>query len=903
LGLDTTALVLGFALTCALAVLSLLADVDFGFDAFTLGFFAFVIDAFVIDAFVIDAFVIDAFVFVALTFAISQRSLYQQFVPTRELPRWTNATPLPNVNTMLGRRLGLQKLSLRQRRWLTGFFLSALGALLLAALILGSWLLRLDREISERLAQKRFAPPVEFYSAPEFIRSGQYRQREDLLKIFARRNYRTRQFGQPLHPGDISAWSGHECQSILGAGTQFDEVTNCLAYRLFLRPNSGLRSTDLETEAATPETESLQIIAFDSNSRVVGTFSGANPRPSEAALLDPELFAQYYGDKPTLRDEVDLGKIPLACVNSVIAIEDPKFLEHVGVSFVGLARAVYVNLRDRRAAQGGSTITQQLVKNYFLTPEKSIQRKLTEIAMAFLVERRATKEEILETYFNLIYMGQNGPFEVRGYAAASRYYFNKSIENLELPECALLAAVLNSPGHFNPFTKTERAKLRRERVANKMREAGMIDEATVRQIVEAPMPTATARTLSEPAPYFVRAARKELAQLGFDPTQGLRVFTTLDLRAQEAAQQAVRRGLDQLETQNKHVKGLKEKGRNLEAALIATDPRSGFITAMVGGRGFVATQFNRATESRRQVGSVMKPLVYLAAFEADPEKHSPLEMLDDSAHEFKYDGQRWTPRNYDGQYRGLVPSWLALSESLNAPVARLGFDLGLKKVIDVARRAGIASRLEAVPSLTLGAFELPPIEVAQAFTTLARMGSRVPLSTIYRIETLSGRELHAFRPTGEEALDPEATAQVVGMLEVAVNYGTAKLLRALGMKGPMAGKTGTTNDKKDAWFAGMTPSSVAVVWVGYDDNTPHLLTGGGGATPIWADFIRRMENPVLEPEALSLHDFDWPPGVERRSLELETPIPNYPERVDLKLRSDKSEATPSPVDPEDQEPI
>lgn len=804
---------------------------------------------------------------------------------------------------MLGNRWSLRNLSRRQRRWITGFFLSGLGVLLLAALVLGSWLLQLDREISERLAQKRFAPPVEFYSAPEFIRPGQFRQREDLVKTFTRRNYRTRQFGQPLHPGDISSWSGIECQSILGTGMQFDEVASCLAFRLFLRPHGGLGSSELESTSGALETESLQIIALDKNSRVIGTFSGANPRPIEAALLDAELFAQYYGDKPTLRDEVEFGKIPLACVNSVIAIEDPKFLEHVGVSFIGLARAVYVNLRDRRASQGGSTITQQLVKNYFLTPEKSIRRKLTEIAMAFLVERRASKEEILETYFNLIYMGQNGPFEVRGYAAASQYYFNKSIENLELPECALLAAVLNSPGSFNPFTKPDRAKLRRERVANKMRDAGMIDDATVKQIVEAPLPVALARTLSEPAPYFVRAARKELEQLGYDPSQGLRVFTTLDLRAQEAAQQAVRRGLEQLETQNKHIKGLKEKGRNLEASLIATDPKSGFITAIVGGRGFVATQFNRATESRRQIGSVMKPFVYLAAFEADPELHSPLEMLEDSAHEFKYDGQRWTPRNYDGQYRGPVPSWLALSESLNAPVARLGFDLGLKKVIDVARRAGIASRLEAVPSLTLGAFELPPIEVAQAFTTLARMGSRVPLSTIYRIETLGGRELHAFRPTGEEALDADATAQVVSMLEVAVNYGTGKLLRALGMKGPMAGKTGTTNDKKDAWFAGMTPGSVAVVWVGYDDNTPHLLTGGGGATPIWADFIRRIENPIVEPEALSLNDFDWPPGVERKTIELETPIPNYPERFDLKLRNGKPQ-TPAPAeDPDDQEPI
>lgn len=816
-----------------------------------------------------------------------------------------------------------------RKRRIALILLTLVGVLSIVVLaIIGTWMFQLDREIAQRFEQKRFAPPVEFYSAPELIRVGQVLSPQDLSMVFSRRGYRPREFGQPLQPSDYSLWPGEGCTSLLPTNEQITGIKTCVAFRH--QPNSAsgfsaqaiLKSTtdssqdqastqvsptttqnpddpdfdpgDETNENGMPPpnpdpiatkdentsealTEPVQIIAFNAANEVVGTFAGANPRPIETAVLTPELFAQYYGDRPTLRTEVSLGQIPPACKDALIAIEDPGFLEHSGISFTGLIRAVLANLRRGRFAQGGSTITQQLVKNYFLTEEKTLRRKVTEIAMSFLVERRATKEDILETYLNLIYMGQNGPFEVRGFAAASQHYFAKPIENLETHECALLAAILNSPGLFNPFTKPEASLKRRTRVLEKMKESGRIDAETAARASAQPLPKSPARSMTEPAPYFVKSARKELDSLGLDLSLGLRVFTTLDLRAQEAAQKAVRQGLERLETSNPLIKKIKtEKGKSLEALLVAADPSSGFINAIVGGRSYTSTQYNRATESRRQVGSVMKPFVYLTALESgsrDDEPFTPESELDDNPLTIKYEGQSWTPKNYDGKYRGTVPLWFALVESLNSSTARLGQEVGIKNVIELSRRLGMTSKLENLPSLALGAFEIAPLEVLAAYTSIARLGTRVPLSTLYRVEDLSGRELHSFRPTAEVVVNTEAASMLVGILKAVVDHGTGRGARTMGLLGPAAGKTGTTNDKKDSWFAGFTPQQVAVVWVGYDDNTSHGLTGGSGAVPIWTQFM--MNSQKLSKSTLEKSDFPWPDTVQLKTIEL-SEIEKYP---------------------------
>lgn len=749
----------------------------------------------------------------------------------------------------------------QRRKWLFRSLI-AFSALLLCGLAVASlWLLQLDWNIRKRFAEKRFAPPVEFYSAPETIRVGSTLPNGYIETVFAHRHFRKRDFGQPLQSGDFSAWSGEQCQSLvphptgIGAtiksalGLQPDgpAIARCLAFRN-TNATAGL---------------DVQIIALDNAERVVALFSGASPQPAEQVHIEPELFAQYYGDVPILRQVVSLGTVPTNCLNALVAIEDAHFLEHSGISFSGMARAVISALKPGAHTIGGSTLTQQLVKNYFLTDERTLKRKLTEIPMAMMVEHHATKDEILETYINLIYMGQNGPFQVRGFAAASEHYFGKPLSDLDLPQCALLAGVLNNPGYLNPFHASDRALKRRAKVLDKMLEQGMIDVATAAQAKAAPLPTKPSRSLTEPAPYFVQAVRRELRTRGIDESEGLRIYTTLNLRAQESAQQAIRAGLDSLEANFPHLKKLKTAGKNLEAVLVSADPATGAVEALVGGRGYLVSQFNRATDSHRQVGSVMKPFVFLTAFEnqmKDGQPYTPLTILKDEETTHKYEGQTWTPHNYEGTYNGEVPIFFALKESLNAATANLGVSVGLSNIIDVARRLGISSPIQPVPALTLGAFELSPMEVLQAYSALAELGRKTPLSLMWKIENLSGQELYRLQPNLESVIPSDTVSELVGVMKQTLISGTGRAARASGFLHPAAGKTGTTNDKKDAWFAGFTPLHTAVVWVGYDDNTPSNLTGATGAVPIWTNYMKNYA------ATFPADDFPWPDTVEKVEL-------------------------------------
>jgi penicillin-binding protein 1B len=806
-------------------------------------------------------------------------------------------------------------------------------AVTLSIIVVATWLFRLDQQIAERFAGKRFAPPVEFYSAPEAVRPGSLMPANYFESVFARLRYRSRSYGQSLQLGDYSVWSAEQCQSVVATPPALappptpspppseaaapptiattiapTAVAKCVAWRnaqdLAARgpdpaeatgaagePTPSEASTPIPEQAAPLETatppgnpalpeqasplkqaiapgqatleEPAQIVALDADGRVLATFSGATPQPSPAARLAPELFAQYYGDKPTLRTVVPLGAVPNNCINALIAIEDSSFWEHSGVSLPGLARAAWVFLRSGRASQGGSTITQQLVKNYFLTDERTIKRKVVEFAMALLVEGRQTKPDILETYINLIYMGQNGAFQVRGWAAAANHYFGQDIQELSLPQCALMASIVNSPGLYNPFAKPDNALKRRAKVLDRMVDLKMIDAAQAAGARAAALPARPQRALSEPAPYFVQAVRRQLREQGIDDAEGLRVYTTLNLRAQEAAQQAVRNGLARLEATFPEVKKKKEQGKLLEAALLAADPATGHIQAIVGGRNYLTTQFNRAFESRRQVGSVMKPFTFLAALEAtgeDGKPYGPLSIVKDAPFTHKYEGQSWSPRNYEGKHFGDVPMYFALKESLNAATASLGLAVGLGNIVDVARRLGVQSKLETVPSLTLGAFELYPWEVAQAYGTISRFGSRVPLTFIERAEALDGRALFAYAPKAEQVVAPETMAVLVGMMKHTLISGSARGARLAGFANPAAGKTGTTNDKKDAWFAGFTPYHTAVVWVGYDDNSTHNLSGGSGAVPLWTAYMKAYG------ATFPADDFKWPEGAQAMTV-------------------------------------
>jgi penicillin-binding protein 1B len=405
-----------------------------------------------------------------------------------------------------------------------------------------------------------------------------------------------------------------------------------------------------------------------------------------------------------------------------------------------------------------------------------------------------------------------------------------------------MAAIVNGPGIYNPFTQLEKAKTRRAKVLLRMRELNMIGEDDEKNAAKEDLPQKPPEVLTETAPYFVDAVLNQLQTLKIDSEKGLRVYTTLNRRAQQVATASVSKTLARLEKDFKKIKEQKEKNKNLlETCLISADPNSGFIQALVGGRGYKTSQFNRAISGHRQVGSIMKPLVYLAALEnVTPEgnPYTPLTIVEDVKFTYKYEGQKWSPDNYDKKYRGQIPLYQGLKDSLNAATASVGVAIGLSSVVDVARRLGIESKLLPLPSITLGAFELYPIEVLRAYTTMARTGSKIDLSFIRTVEDLDANLVYAHHYKEETATAPENVGVLVGMMKQAFETGTARAARLWGFKHPAAGKTGTTSDYRDSWFAGFTPYHVAIAWIGYDNNEPHGLTGTSGALPIWTDYMK-----------------------------------------------------------------
>ncbi|MEZ0392333.1 MAG: transglycosylase domain-containing protein [Pseudobdellovibrionaceae bacterium] len=734
-------------------------------------------------------------------------------------------------------------------------FLWALAILSCLVIAVGSALLyRFNQRIQEGLAQKRFLPPTEYYSATLDFSVDSSLLREDFKKILATRQYRQRDWEQKLFPGDYSENSIENCRGSLPAEFSAPSQT-CLLFSV--------------KETSDPELAQfpLQMAVFDSEDKLVATFQG-NPLQTSAKIsLEPELVAQYLDGQPIMQSYKALGEIPTVCLNAVLAIEDSKFLEHSGFSFTGLARAFVANVFGGRFRQGGSTITQQLVKNYFLTSEKTLKRKLTELAMSVLLEAHSSKDEILETYLNVIYLGQNGPFQVRGYGAASQYYFNKPLEQLDLPQCSLMAAILNSPGLFDPFRKQENALKRRSLVLDRMTDLQMISKEEADQAKQVPLPFEKRITVTETAPYYLNAVSKEVEDMGLD-LMGLKIFTGLSLKEQQAAQEAVRNSLSDLEVKNAKIKALKEKGLTLEGALLSAHNDTGLISAIVGGRSYKLTQFNRAVDGHRQIGSIMKPFVYLTALlnsDEDKKIYDPMTILNDERFSHKYEGQTWTPENYGKKYYGQVPMVFALKNSLNAATVSLGLEVGVPKVIDTAKALGIQSEFKPVPSALLGSFELYPIEVLESYTSLARMGNHIQLSTLRGITDLKGQKIYLREVQSEQALPAEDVAVLVGMMKQTTLSGTARAISLSGFATPAAGKTGTTSDNKDAWFAGFTANQTTVVWVGYDNPTAHGLTGASGAVPLWIQFMKKVT-----PQN-STQDFPWPEKTEHKNVQVEEP--------------------------------
>jgi penicillin-binding protein 1B len=713
------------------------------------------------------------------------------------------------------------------------------------------WTFRLDQQISEKLKTKKFLPPTEYFSSPLDFETGM--TTAELKSTLGFRGYRTRESDQKLFPGDFALFTVEECQKSLPEALP-PETQSCLQWMI----------RDVQDPLLPGNT--LQMVAIDSQQKILASYRGNPLVRVPVSYLEPELVAQFLGTEPIMQTVLALGEVPTQCLNALLAIEDSQFLSHSGVSYTGIARAALKNAFGSGVRQGGSTITQQLVKNYFLSSERTFRRKFTEFFMSLLLETRASKDEILETYLNVIYMGQSGTYQVRGFGAAAQNLFSKPIQNLDLAECALLAATVASPGLFDPFKKPENAKRRRHLVLDRMLSLEFISQNEYQEAATHGLPVHSRPSVIETAPYYIHAVNEQLKDVleqqdsqDSDPT-GFRIFTGLKLASQRAAQEAIRNQLDKLETENKKIVSLKSEGQTIEGALLSVDNKTGLISAVVGGRSYKLTQFNRAIDGHRQIGSIMKPFVYLTALAnsgLNGKIYDPLTPLLDEKTTHKFGRQSWSPENYGKKYFGEVPAYFALKSSLNAATASLGIEVGLDKIIDTARKLGITSKLEEVPALTLGAFELYPREVLEAYTTIARMGSHIQLSYIRSVMDESGAVIYKFSPEPEQVIEPEATASLVSMMRQTLISGTAKIIASSGLYSrPAAGKTGTTSDNRDAWFSGFSPRLTTVVWTGYDRGLSSGLTGASGTAPIWGEYMKNYE--LRYPET----DFSWPENTE-----------------------------------------
>jgi penicillin-binding protein 1B len=571
--------------------------------------------------------------------------------------------------------------------------------------------------------------------------------------------------------------------------------------------------------------------------------------------LEPPLLASFYTDEVEERRPVSLDELPEEVVRAVLAAEDDNFYLHPGVSPTGIARALWVNLRGGEV-QGGSTITQQLVKNVYLSSERTLKRKAKEALIAMAMEARYGKRAILEAYLNEIYWGRSGSANLIGLGAAARAYFGKDASELTLAEAATLAGMIQAPADYSPSEHPDKARERRDWVLRRMRELGWIKPGQVARAAAQPVKTDPQTVEVRPAAaYFVEFAREEAEKrFGIEDLdgKGYLLFSSIRWRDQEEAEEAVSRGL--LGLQGK-------RARNpLQAALVSIDPRDGAVLAWVGGRDYAESQFDRVSQARRQVGSTFKPVVYAAAF--SEALASPATLLKDSPINVKTGSQEWRPQNYDNGFRGWVTARTALEKSLNIPTVRLALQVGLQEVIATAHDMGLSDNPRPRPAVSLGAFEASPLEVATAYATLANNGLRPEVHGLRAVLDSAGEPiLGEDFATPRRVISPQAAYLVTSVLQGALDRGTAYAARRYGVRGPLAGKTGTTNDRRDNWFAGYSPDRVTVVWVGHDDNSRTRLSGATAALPIWSHFTASVG------PARGYADFPLPAGIVRATVD------------------------------------
>jgi penicillin-binding protein 1B len=602
--------------------------------------------------------------------------------------------------------------------------------------------------------------------------------------------------------------------------------------------------------------------------RVVATFDGGkvawltDERGAELSLarLEPLAIGGIYPAGNEDRVLVRLDDVPPPLIAELIAVEDRKFYSHSGFDPRAMARAAWSLVGSGRT-QGGSTITQQLVKNFFLTPERTLRRKFTELIMAVLLEMHYSKQEILETYLNEIYLGQDRDRAIHGIGLAAQYYFGKEAHDLTAAESAVLVAMVKGPAIYEPRRHPDRALERRNLVLREARDQGALNMEQYSAARATPLSVTPQPVMgTSPFPAFTQLVHRQL-QRDYDEkdlrSEGLRIFTTLDPRVQGVAERALAKRLDEFDKQKRF------GPPGLQGAVVVTDPQSGEVQALVGGRDARYRGYNRALDAARPVGSLLKPAIYLTAL-SEPAKYTLITPLDDGPFVWKSRGAPdWTPQNYDKKFHGMVPLRVALAQSYNAATARLGTEIGVEKVLANVKKLGVERELRPLASTLLGAAEMSPLEVAEMYQTIAAGGFRSPLRAIREVTTKDGHPLQRYPLKVEQAFPPEPVYLITAAMQGVVREGTAQGLRNfLSPEVAAAGKTGTTDEQRDAWFAGFTGDRLAVVWVGYDDNRPARLLGAASALPIWGDLMA-----ALTPEPL---DTPRPDGIEEVWIDPQT---------------------------------
>lgn len=686
----------------------------------------------------------------------------------------------------------------------------ALKLSIVGVVIIAGFAIYLDAQVQEKFSGKRWMIPAKVYARPLELFVGQKLSRDDFLIELDALGYRR----ESVANGPGAAAVNGNTVDLNTRGFQFYEGTD---------PAQQIR------------------VRFSGD--FVADLSSANGAKLAVARLEPLLVGGLYPKNLEDRILIKLDQAPPYLLDTLIAVEDRDFYSHFGVSPKSIARAIWVNASSGKMRQGGSTLTQQLVKNFFLTPERSLSRKLTEAMMSLLLELHYSKQEILEAYLNEVFVGQDGQRAVHGFGLASQYFFSQPLSELKLHQVALLVGLVNGPSYYNPRRNPERALERRNLVLDLLAQQGVAPADVVEAAKKMPLGVTRTGSLADSSfPAFMDLVKRQLRDDYRDEDlteEGLRIFTSFDPILQMKSQAA-------MDETFKRLAGRKGSDE-VEAAMVVTNPETGEVQALLGSRKAGFAGFNRAIDAVRPIGSLVKPAIYLTALE-QPQKYTLTSWVADEPFQVKgADGQIWKPQNYDRKAHGNIFLYQGLAHSYNLSTAKLGLELGVPTVFKTLNKLGVTREWPAYPSMLLGAGGLSPVEVATMYQTIASGGFNTPMRGIRSVLTAEGEPLKRYPFQIQQRFDPGAIYLVQNAMQRVMREGTGQsVYNVLPKTLNLAGKTGTSNDSRDSWFAGFSQDVLAVVWMGRDDNGQTPFTGASGALQVWTSFMRKAEPLPLD---------------------------------------------------------